>query len=340
MLGVVPASKCGTEHILGNYKNLGSINTFSEVFALARYTLRQLEIFACLAEQGSMSAAADTLLISQSAVAGAINALERAVGAQLTIRRKAHGVALTASGRYVLGQAKGLLNAANDLELHASDAGSELRGSLTLGCYRTLAPTVLAALIDSYSQLYPSVELDFFVGPQSEVQEGLRSGTLDLAIAYDVALPNGLRSGQLFSTYPAIVLAADHRLAAQQTLRLEDVADEPMILLDVYPSRENTMMMFSSAGLEPNIRFRTLDYEVTRSLVGRGRGYAILVQQPASSQSYEGRPLAILPISPAVRSVPVSIAWPAAIKPPQCVEAMITLAEKLYDTSTNASPPG
>jgi DNA-binding transcriptional LysR family regulator len=297
---------------------------------MARYTLRQLEIFIAVAEHGSMSAAADALLVSQSAVAGAINALEHAFGAQLTIRRKAHGVALTAAGRYVLDRAKGLLNAATDLELHAADAGAELRGSLTLGCYRTLAPTVLAALIDNYSQLHPFVELDFFVGPQSEVHEGLRLGTLDLAIAYDLALPNGLRSRRLFDTSPAIVLAADHPLAARPALRLEDVADEPMILLDVNPSRENTMMMFSSAGLEPTIRFRTLDYEVTRSLVGRGMGYAILVQQPASNQTYEGRPLAVRPINPAVRSVPVSVAWPAAIKQSQSVEAMIALATKLY----------
>lgn len=297
---------------------------------MARYTLRQLEIFIAVAEHGSMSAAADALLVSQSAVAGAINALEHAFGAQLTIRRKAHGVALTAAGRYVLDRAKGLLNAATDLELHAADAGAELRGSLTLGCYRTLAPTVLAALIDNYSQLHPFVELDFFVGPQSEVHEGLRLGTLDLAIAYDLALPNGLRSRRLFDTSPAIVLASDHPLAARPALRLEDVADEPMILLDVNPSRENTMMMFSSAGLEPTIRFRTLDYEVTRSLVGRGMGYAILVQQPASNQSYEGRPLAVRPINPAVRSVPVSVAWPAAIKQSQSVEAMIALATKLY----------
>lgn len=297
---------------------------------MARYTLRQLEFFTAVAEHGSLSGAADALYVSQSAVSGAINALEQAFGAQLTIRRKAHGVTLTAAGRYVLDRAKGLLNAAADLELHAADAGAELRGSLTLGSYRTLAPTVLAALIDNYSRLHPFVELDFFVGPQSDVQEGLRSGTLDVAIAYDLSLPHGLQSQRLFDAEPAIVLAADHPLATRPTLGLEDVADEPMILLDVNPSRENTMMMFSSAGLDPNIRFRTLDYEVTRSLVGRGMGYAILVQQPASQQSYEGRPLAVRPISPAVPSIPVSIVWPAAIAQSQSVMAMITLAKKLY----------
>ena len=145
-------------------------------------------------------------------------------------------------------RAKGLLNAATDLELHAADAGAELRGSLTLGCYRTLAPTVLAALIDSYSQLYPFVELDFFVGPQSEVQRALGIWILDLAIAYDLSLPNGLVSRRLFDTYPPSSSPPTTRSPRTRRSDWTDVADEPMILLDVNPSRENTMMMFSSAG--------------------------------------------------------------------------------------------
>ena len=73
-----------------------------------------------------------------------------------------------------------------------------------------------------------------------------------------------------------------------------------MILLDVNPSRENTEMMFSAAGLSPWIRFRTTDFEVTRSMVARGMGYAILVQRPFADLSYEGKPLAVRPIHPAV----------------------------------------
>ncbi len=311
------------------YKNQGYIHGLGEVF-MARYTLRQLEAFVAVAEQGSLTSAAEKLHVSQSAISGAINNLERVFGAQLTIRRKAHGVTLTSAGKYVLDRSKGLLNAASDLELHASDAGTELRGALTLGCYRTLAPTVLAGLIDQYSRLYPLVELDFFDGPQSEIQERVLAGRLDLAVAYDLGLPAGLQRKRLYEAAPSIVLAADHPLASRPSLGLNDVADEPMILLDVNPSRENTMMMFSSAGLQPNIRFRTTDYEVTRSLVGRGMGYAILIQQPAANQTYEGRPLVVHPMTPVIRTVPVSIVWPGSVTPSQSAAAMVALASELY----------
>ncbi|WP_087071941.1 LysR family transcriptional regulator [Arthrobacter sedimenti] len=297
---------------------------------MARYTLRQLEAFVAVADSGSISAAAEALHVSQSAISGSVNSLEHVFDAQLTIRRKAHGVTLTAAGQYVLGRAKSLLNAASDLELHAANAGAELRGSLTLGCYLTLAPTVLARLIDHYGKRYPLVELDFYDGSQSEVQTRLASGQLDAAIAYDLSLPAGLLRQRLYDAAPSIVLAADHRLAARPELSLADVANDPMVLLDVNPSRENTMTMFSTAGLEPNIRFRTTDYEVTRSLVGRGMGYAILVQQPAGDLSYEGRPLVVRPIRPALRSIPVAIVWPKTVRPSQSTTAMIDLAIELY----------
>lgn len=297
---------------------------------MARYTLRQLEAFIAVAESGSIAAAAARLHVSQSAVSGALNGLERVFDAQLTVRRKAHGVTLTAAGRYVLDRARNLLSAAADLELHAVDGGTEVRGSLTLGCYLTLAPTVLARLMDHYGQRYPLVELDFFDGSQTEVQERLASGQVDVAIAYDLSVPAGLNRHRLYEAEPSVVLSADHPLASRSQLSLADIAAEPMILLDVPPSRENTISMFDAAGLQPRIRFRTTDYEVTRSLVGRGMGYAVLVQQPRGDQSYEGRPLVVRPIRPAVPSVPVSIVWPRAVRPSQSAAAMIDLAAELY----------
>ena len=87
------------------------------------------------------------------------------------------------------------------------------------------------------------------------------------------------------------------RLAEKAKVALAELVNEPMILLDVNPSRENTEMMFSAAGLSPWIRFRTTDFEVTRSMVARGMGYAILVQRPVADVSYEGRPLAVRPDS-------------------------------------------
>lgn len=297
---------------------------------MARYTLRQLECFVAVGEHGSIAGAAAALMLSPSAITGALNELERAFNSQLTIRRKAHGVSLTPSGEYVLSQARGLLHAATDLQVMATDAGSTLRGKVVIGCYSSLAPTLLTELMAEYGIRHPDVELDFFAGTQQEIHEQLLSGKLDLAIAYELTLPPGLARKRLREAVPSVVLPTDHRLAAQDQVALAELVDESMILLDVNPSRENTEMMFSAAGLTPRIRFRTTDFEVTRSMVARGMGYAILVQRPVADLSYEGRPLAVRPIHPATRNVPISMIWSQGVRLSKRAEAMLELAVELH----------
>ena len=297
---------------------------------MARYTLRQLECFVAVGEHGSIAGAAAALMLSPSAITGALNELERAFNSQLTIRRKAHGVSLTPSGEYVLSQARGLLHAATDLQVMATDAGSTLRGKVVIGCYSSLAPTLLTELMAEYGIRHPDVELDFFAGTQQEIHEQLLSGKLDLAIAYELTLPPGLARKRLREAVPSVVLPTDHRLAAQDQVALAEPVDESMILLDVNPSRENTEMMFSAAGLTPRIRFRTTDFEVTRSMVARGMGYAILVQRPVADLSYEGRPLAVRPIHPATRNVPISMIWSQGVRLSKRAEAMLELAVELH----------
>jgi len=297
---------------------------------VARYTLRQLECFVAVGEHGSIAAAAAAMMLSPSAITGALNELERSFSAQLTIRRKAHGVSLTPSGQYAFSQAKDLLRAATDLQVMAADAGNTLRGKVMVGCYSSLAPTLLTELMAEFGSRHPDVELDFYAGTQQEIHEKLLSGELDLAIAYELTLPPGLVRKRLGKAVPAVVLPVDHRLAGQEKVSLAELVDEPMILLDVNPSRENTEMMYSAAGLVPWIRFRTTDFEVTRSMVARGMGYAILVQRPVADVSYEGRPLVVRPIHPAVRHVPISMVWSESVRLSRSAEAMLELSLELH----------
>lgn len=299
---------------------------------MSRYTLRQLECFVSVGEHGSIARAAAALMLSPSAVTGALNELERAFDSQLTIRRKAHGVTLTPSGHYVLTQARGLLNAATDLQLMAADSGNTLRGRVAIGCYSSLAPTLLTELMAEYGRRHPDVGLDFFAGTQQEIHEKLLSGELDLAIAYELTVPNGLNHELLREAVPMVALPVDHRLATQDKVTLAELVDEPMILLDMNPSRENTEMMFSAAGLTPWIRFRTTDFEVTRSMVARGMGYAILVQRPVADMSYEGRPLVVRSIHPTVRNVPISMVWQEDVRLSRSARAMLKLAVELHRT--------
>ncbi|MFD1212459.1 LysR family transcriptional regulator [Arthrobacter sp. GCM10027362] len=305
---------------------------------MARYTLRQLAYFTAVAEAGTIMAAADELRVSPTAVAAAIGELERIFKTQLTVRRKAHGVSLTPAGSYLYSRAVSLLRDAEELELSATSGGQELAGPLVVGCYLTLAPTILPVLLEGFTVNHPKVQLDFVEGTQDEMQERLFAGELDLAVVYDMDLRPGLGSVLLCEAEAYVLLPAGHRLARSAEVPLAGLAGEPMILLDAPPSSSHTLALFEDAGVAPQIRYRTTDFELTRSLVGRGAGYSVLVQRPAVDASYEGRMVAARPITPAVKPIAVRMIWPEAIRPTDRARAMVDYAASAVPNTLRPPP--
>lgn len=288
-----------------------------------RFTLRQLGYLLAVADAGSISAAAQRLHVTQTAVGAALSDLERALGAQLLVRRRAHGAVLTPAGTYVCDHARSLLADAAELELSALDAGGTLRGPLALGCYSTLAVTLVPPILQGFGQEHPEVELDFVADQQAPLEQRLLAGELDAALLYDMNLPLGLAARTIFEARVYALLPADHPLAGTGPVRLTALADEPLVFLDLHPSGEHTLSVFRAAGVAPRIRYRTTDFELTRSLVGRGLGYALLVQRPARDETYEGLPVVPVEITPMPAPVRVIMAWNAAVRPTRRARALM-----------------
>jgi len=291
------------------------------------YTLRQVESFVAVAECGSIARAAEMLGLSPSAVTSSLNELERAWGIQLTTRKKARGVSLTPSGARALVDARNLLNLAVNTQRVLRSDGAHLTGRVRIGSYVSLAPTLLVNLMSSFAAAHPAVELDFLAGAQDVICAEVLSGQLDVALTYDRSVPPGLDKVFLRNAVPVAVLPPAHPLGANAVVSLADLAEEPMILLDISPSRENTMAMFQDAGVQPRIGYRTTDFEVTRSLVARGLGYALLVQRPFGDLSYSGQPVTVRPIDPPVKPLPVILVSNPLLRPTPPARALMDMAQ-------------
>jgi DNA-binding transcriptional LysR family regulator len=113
---------------------------------------------------------------------------------------------------------------------------------------------------------------------------------------------------------PHILLPADHSMADQPTVSLRDLEPEPMVLLDAPPSSHNTLAIYDRFGVVPNVRYRPTTFEVTRALVGRGMGYALLVQRPANDRTYEGCQVVIKEIAEPVGGAAVLLTWPRVVR--------------------------
>lgn len=279
--------------------------------AVPTYTMRQLAAFVAVAETGTISAAAERLHLSQSALASAVTDLEKALKAQLTVRRRARGVQLTPTGEAVLARSRVLLHQASELQADAVGAGDRAAGPMVLGCYPSLGPTILPSLLDEFTGQYPRVDVDFREDTQNRLRKQLDDGELDLAIVYDLDLSPEWRTSVLMGREPMLVLGTDHPLAETEgPVRLADLADEPMILLDAPPSSAHALNVCRAAGFAPRVAFRARNYETARAFVGRGLGWTLLVQRPHFDVTYEGLEVVVKTIvDPPPAPVGIVVAW-------------------------------
>ncbi|MEV1130775.1 LysR substrate-binding domain-containing protein [Agromyces sp. NPDC049794] len=302
--------------------------------ARGELTLRQLANFVAAAEEGTISGAAGRLNYSASAISSSITELERALGAELCVRRRAQGVKLTPSGRLIFDKAKRLLEDVAELSYAVGGGGSELVGPLVIGCFVTLAPTVLPRLLHEYESLHPRVSVDFVVGAQDELQDALVGGAIDAAIMYDVGGMEALDRFTLYEARGYALFGERHPLAARETVTLEELASVPLVLYDQAPSTRYAMSIFEAEGLTPNVRHRTHAFELTRSLVARSETeYAILVQRPANKLSYEGLPIIEKDIVPPPLAVPVVLARSREVEMSSRVRALADLVHGQYPPS-------
>jgi flavin reductase (DIM6/NTAB) family NADH-FMN oxidoreductase RutF len=164
-------------------------------------------------------------------------------------------------------------------------------GALALGCFQTFAPYVVPALVARLKKLHPGIALTLVEADQNHLLASLRRGELDVALLYDFGLDEDIQVERLAELTPYVLLPEGHALADTTAISLDALVQEPLILLDVEPSRDYFLSLFRNRGLEPFVGYRTSSFEMVRGLVGHGLGYSLLATKPANNISYDGRAL-------------------------------------------------
>lgn len=142
--------------------------------------IRDLRIFLSVAQNGSISKAAQELHYVQSNVTARIKHLEERLDTTL-FHRKSKGVELTASGHLLLDYAKKIIRLAKEAEAALTDQ-TEPRGKLLIGTMETTAAIRLPTLLASYHRAYPQVELNLVTGPSEASIKRLLDFVVDGAL--------------------------------------------------------------------------------------------------------------------------------------------------------------
>ncbi|MGF7004747.1 LysR family transcriptional regulator [Aminobacter sp. BE322] len=261
-------------------------------------SLRQLEYVVAVAHAGSLTVAAQQVNVSQPALSVAVTQVEAHLGRKLFLRRKGVPVMLTGFGRLFLADAEALLADAARLE-DPGALGRRRLARVTLGIFEDLAPTYLAPLLRRLRDGFPDVEIRTRVASFETLAEAVPAGQIDLALTYDLGLDASFRRELYARVTPQAWLAPDDPLAGRVEVSLAELAGRPLILSDQGLSIRHMLGLFRSRGLMPLVAHRAASVEVLRSLAANGEGVGISYTNPAGAVSYDGRPLARVPVADA-----------------------------------------
>lgn len=268
--------------------------------------LKRLRVLREVARQGSFSAAADMLYLSQSAVSQQVATLEREVGMKL-LERAPGGPRLTEGGRVLVRHADAAIARLEDAERElAAIAGLE-GGERRLASFPSASATLLTQAVSEFTGRHPRVRLTVAESEPEESLPMVRAGDIDLAIVFDYpAVPSvadpDVESTLLLTESMYVALPAGHPLAGADGVRLRDLADEPW-LCGVCPSScgDAVKQACRDAGFEPRIGFESDDYHVLQGYVAAGLGVTLLPELALPTLRSEVVVRPVLPAAPTRR---------------------------------------
>ncbi|HLG79851.1 MAG TPA: LysR family transcriptional regulator [Bradyrhizobium sp.] len=263
-----------------------------------KLSLRQLTYFLATANHESVLRASETLNVSSASISTAIAQMEEFLQVQLFVRRHARGLVLTSAGQDLAAHARNILLHAREIESVAQRDPYKAIGRINIGCLSTIAPYLIPLVLKEVAEKHPAIQLRWREDKHEALLDALHGGGFDLIIVYDYDIPTTLHVAPLRSMPVQVVLPASHPLAHSQTCSLKDLVGEPMVLLDHPRTRDYFLSLFGSRGLSPMVAHRTESFEMVRSLVANGFGYALLNFVPPYDVEGHGklvsRPLAEL----------------------------------------------
>ena len=293
-----------------------------------RFTLKQLEYFIAAGEACSIRKASEVITVSQPAISSAISQLETTFNLQLFIRHHAQGMSLTPAGTAFLLEAKQFLAQGDELRNVAVNLSSKLAGSVQVGAFSVIAPIVMPELISCFLHDHEHIEVSMSEDSQPVLLEKLKRGALDIALTYDLHLPEDVDFVPLVSLSTYLLIGKKHPLSSRKSLSLNDLINERFVLLDLPLSREFFLSMFIHAGLKPWIYARTEHPEVVRGLVGRGYSYSLANVRPKNCSSLDGSELVYVPLKGDHPPLNLGLAMLKDVRRTRALEAFVLYCQK------------
>ncbi len=248
--------------------------------------VHQLRYFCAVAQHGTFTHAALTESVAQPSLSQQIQKLEAELGTRL-FDRLPKRARLTPFGRAFLPKAKQILRDLGDAKTEILEMAGQEKGDLTVGVIPTIAPYLFPRLLARFSREHGSIAIKVVEDITRVLVDSLGEGIIDLAV---VALPvpgEKIRSVELFREPMLAVLPVNHKHASRKTIRLEEIKDEPFLLLkEGHCFRDSTIAACRKSNMTPNVVFESGQFATILAMVSGGMGISAVPEMAA--RPFEG----------------------------------------------------
>lgn len=227
-------------------------------------------------QQGSLTAAAEKLFLTQSALSHSIKKLEQQLGTDIWLR-EGRSLRLTQAGQYLLAVANRLLPQLSLAEERLRQFAQGERGTLRIGmechpCYQWLLKVV-----SPYLAAWPDVDVDVKQKFQFGGIGALFGYEIDMLVTPDPLYKPGLKFVPVFDYEQVLVVSRQHALAQAEYVRPEQLSSETLITYPVDIYRLDIYNQFlQPAGISPQLHKPIETTDIMLQMVASGRGVAAL----------------------------------------------------------------
>lgn len=281
---------------------------------------RQLRYFVEIVDAGSLTRAAGSLHVAQSALSQQMASLEESVGVRL-LTRSVKGVSATDAGHAVYRHAQKILKLGAETRDVAQQVGVHASGRVRVGLPSSIAMILAAPMLDEVQNRYPGVLVELYESPSTYLAAQLFDERVDLSVIVDKSPPPGLVSIGLVDECLYFVQARPYGKLPKKPVLLTELADIPMILTTRATTlRQVVDAAFYEANIRPYVKAEASSIQTLLTVVAQG-SLATLIPFSALSWHAATRALIHQPIAPRVLRR-ASLAWSRASSMTQATECV------------------
>ena len=242
----------------------------------ASVTIRQLRAFLAVAQEESITRAAQRLHLTPSALSMLISTLEGELAVRL-FERTTRRIVLTDAGLEMLPSIKKVFDNLDTAFDGLRQLSHRRSGRFAVATSPLLSATLLPALLASFRIKYPDISVELFDLPVEEIAQAVRSGQADFGVRTEGTDMPDLVSTTLYQDKLMLACLGSHPLAQQREVRWSELADEDLVVLR-HGSGLRTLVErgFAEVGEAARPAFEVSHVTTAVGLVEAGMGISIL----------------------------------------------------------------